>query len=285
LLAVVGVASALAGLVLTVGPKLGVTGPALIAAGVVVAAGAAISAISGQVKGITDRQQQQQRLLEQISRVPIQPIAEIDPFAIGVFWSILADQTQLHKPAADANGRVAPPYVPRDVDEPLRASLEEASLARSGRLVVLRGDPKSGKSRSLWQAVRGLPGRNLLAIEKPDSSADKGDALFAPLATLAELDRPVSRSQGRDLVIWIDDAHEHLYHGLTRDVLRRLAAIYPASVIALTIHSDKLDELQAFDKDLYDMLARPFDRLRLRPELTSSELTCAGRLSQPRRKR
>jgi len=39
---------------------------------------------------------------------------------------------------------------------------------------------------------------------------------------LLALERPVSKVKGRDLVIWIDDAHLHLQRGLTRDNLRRL---------------------------------------------------------------
>ena len=71
---------------------------------------------------------------------------------------------------------------------------------------------------------------------QPDPAAADSEPAFAPLATLTGLDRAVSRSKGRDLVIWVDDAQTHLRRGLSRDTLRRLAELYPAAVIALTIH-------------------------------------------------
>jgi tetratricopeptide (TPR) repeat protein len=140
---------------------------------------------------------------------------------------------------------------------------------------VLRGDPKSGKSRSLWEAVRTLPGRNLLAVAYPDTVAATADPAFEPLTALAGLDRPVSRSQGRDLVIWVDDAHRHLQRGLTRNTLRRLAALYPKAVIAMTIHSHELDGLRNIDPDLHARLRRHFDVLLLSPRLSPHELASA----------
>jgi tetratricopeptide (TPR) repeat protein len=275
LLAAIALAGIVAGLVLTVAARIGVTGPVLIGAGIVAAAAAAVSGIRAQVVTVVARQDQQRDRLKAILVVPVRVVREVDPFRIGVFPSALAKAAQRGSSAAASPDDVVPPYVPRGVDEALGRALEEQALVVSRRLVVLRGDPKSGKSRSLWEAVRGLPGRRLLAVAAPDPFADASEPLFAPLATLAGLDRPVSGSKGRDLVIWVDDAQAHLRRGLTRDTLRRLVDRYPAAVVALTIHSSALDGLRDIDPPLHEVLRRPFDDLILTPVLRPAELGSA----------
>jgi tetratricopeptide (TPR) repeat protein len=275
LLAAVALTGVVAGLVLTVAAKVGVTGPVLVGAGIVAAVAAAIPGVRTQVSSIVDRQRQQRDRRDAILKVSIGPLGEVDPFSIGVFSSALADAAQQDQTASEHEGTTIPPYVPRGVDEGLRHALEESSLARAGRLVVLRGDPKSGKSRTLWEAVRVLPGRRLLAVIQPDPAAGKKDPAYAPLATLAGLDRPVSRSKGRDLVIWVDDAQAHLQRGLTRATLRRLAALYPRAIIALTIHSSELNALRDIDEPLHQMLRRLFDDLIVTPKLSQTELDAA----------
>ena len=275
LLAAIAVAGVLAGLMLTVAAKIGVTGPVLIGVGIVVAVAAAVSGIRAQVAAVVARQHLQSDRLDSILVVPVQALGEVDPLRIGVFPSALAQSAQRVPPVLGGGARPVPPYVPRGVDTGLRRALEEPSLDSSGRLVVLRGDPKSGKSRALWEAVRGLPGRKLLAVIQPDPAADPPDPGFAPLATLAGLDRPVSGSRGGDLVIWVDDAQTHLRRGLTRDTMRRLATCYPAAIIALAIHSSSLDALQDIDPPLHELLRRPFDDLLLTPVLSPGELASA----------
>ncbi len=275
LLAAVALTGVVAGLVLTVAAKVGVTGPVLVGAGIVAAVAAAIPGVRTQASSIVDRQRQQRDRRDATLKVSIGPLGEVDPFSIGVFSSALADAAQQDRTASEHEGTTIPPYVPRGVDEGLRHALEESSLARAGRLVVLRGDPKSGKSRTLWEAVRVLPGRRLLAVIQPDPAAGKKDPAYAPLATLAGLDRPVSRSRGRDLVIWVDDAQAHLQRGLTRDTLRRLAALYPGAIIALTIHSSELNALRDIDPPLHQMLRRLFDDLIVTPTLSHTELDAA----------
>ena len=274
-LAAVALAGLCAGLVLTITKILGVTGPVLVGVGIVAAVAATVPGVRGQVSQVLRRQSQQAEQLAAVLAVPIRPVDEVDPFTIGVFPSALADEAQLDRPTLTEGQVAVPPYVPRTVDAGLRTALREASLAESGRLVVLRGDPKSGKSRSLWEAVRTLPGRRLLAVIQPDPAAAPADAAFAPLTTLAGLDRPVSRSRGRDLVIWVDDAHTHLRRGLTRDTLRRLTGLYPAVVIAMTIHAHELDGLRDIDPPLHALLRRPFGDLLLNSELSLSELANA----------
>ncbi len=162
-LAVIASAGLLAGVTLTIAAKIGITGPVLIGLSSVAGGAAAVSGIRAQVSALLDRQHAQRDRLVAIEAVPIWPLTEIDPFTIGVFPSALAQTAQRSRAGGGPSGTTIPPYVQRNVDESLRRSLEEPSLARTGRLVVLRGGPKSGKSRSLWEAVCALPGRRLLA--------------------------------------------------------------------------------------------------------------------------
>lgn len=265
-----------AGMVLTVAKVLGLTGPVLIGAGIAAAAAALVQGVRSQVAPIKGLDTLQRRRLDAILAVRIQPIGQADPFTIGVFRSILAERAQRDPPKRGETRHVAPPYVPRNVDAALRRALEESSLAAAGRLVVLRGDPKAGKSRSLWEAVRTLPGRRLLAVAHPDLTAtDTDDPAYAPLATLAGLERPVSGSKGSDLVIWVDDAHSHLGRGLSGSILRRLDELYPEVVIAVTIHAYVLEKLRDIDPDLHKLLRQPFDELFLDPWLKDAEVGSA----------
>jgi tetratricopeptide (TPR) repeat protein len=284
ILAIVAALGIAAGLALTLATKFKAPGWIALAAGVVVGATAAISAVRGQIAPILRRQRLQDDRLKAILAVPIQPIAQADPFRVGVFPSELADEAQLRQPAGqvggDAQRHPVPPYVPRTIDDALRKAMEEPSLQQNLRLVALRGDPKSGKSRTLWEAIQTAQRRNLIAVIQPDPAGSPADAAFEPLSTLITLDRSLSRRKGHDLVIWIDDAQTHLRRGLSTANLRLLASRYPAAIIALTIHSADLDGLRDVDRPLHDLLRRPFDDLILEPALNPRELADA-RLAYP----
>jgi tetratricopeptide (TPR) repeat protein len=256
-----------AGLTLTVTSKFGASGSVFISVGIVAAVAAAARSFWEGAAALRARQSQQSDWFEAICRVPVTSVSAVDPFSIGVFPSELAERE-----AGDGN---VPPYVPRRVDDALRRALSESSLDRSQRLVTLRGDPKSGKSRAMWEAVRTLQDRRLLALVPPVPGSDSTDPGYAPLSTLLRLERPVSRSKGSDLVIWIDDAQLHLQHGLTRDNLRRLVGRYPKVIVVLNIHSNALDGIKDFDAPLHALLRQPFDELILRPVLGPAELAAA----------
>lgn len=78
-------------------------------------------------------------------------------------------------------------------------------------------------------------------------------------------------------MFWIDDAHLHLDHGLTRDNLRRLVDgdRYPQAIIVATIHSARLDAIKEFDRELHSRLRDPFDELLLEPRLDDNEIQAA----------
>ena len=261
-LAAVAVVGLAAGLTLRIASKFGASGVALLVVGVVAAVAAATRGLWEVVAPLGARQRQQSDWLAAIRLVKIAPILEVDPFKIGVFRSELAAQ--------EARDREMPPYVPRRVDDALRQALTPRSLERSQRLVVLRGDPKSGKSRTMWEAIRTLQGRSLLALVPPIAGSDAAEPGYEPLTSLLKLERQVSRSKGRDLVIWLDDAQLHLQHGLTRDNLRRLVERYPEVIVVMTIHSKDLDGIKDFDAPLHALLRQPFEELILRPVLIPS---------------
>ncbi|MGC9961610.1 MAG: hypothetical protein ABSE47_06865 [Acidimicrobiales bacterium] len=185
--------------------------------------------------------------------MPIVPVEDVDPFQIGVFRSVSAER--------ESSDQTAPPYIRRRrVDDSLQRAFAESSLRQTRRLVVLRGDPKAGKTRTLWEAVKKLEGRKLLALAPP-AQVGEDEPAYAPLSTLLGLERPVSDGKGRDLVVWIDDAQNHLQRGLTRDNLRRLEERYPEVAVAMTIHGYVLDGIQ--DVPLHALLRQPFDDLLL----------------------
>lgn len=252
-LAVVAGVALLGGTVLTIASKLGISGPILIGVGILTAAAAGVRPLWNLFSGLRSQQTKEHDRLEAILRVPIVPVEDVDPFQIGVFRSVLAER--------ESSDQTAPPYIRRRrVDDSLKRAFAESSLRQTRRLVVLRGDPKAGKTRTLWEAVKKLEGRKLLALAPP-AQVGEDEPAYAPLSTLLGLERPVSDGKGRDLVVWIDDAQNHLQRGLTRDNLRRLEERYPEVAVAMTIHGYVLDGIQ--DVPLHALLRQPFDDLLL----------------------
>ena len=100
-----------------------------------------------------------------------------------------------------------PPYVRRDVDERLRA------LVSDGGLVVVTGEPLSGKSRTAWAAVLGaLPPKT--RVYSPSPGAD--------LRALPG----VLRDRDGSYVLWLDELEGHLgERGLDSALLARLAEL------------------------------------------------------------
>ncbi|MFD6657121.1 sel1 repeat family protein [Streptomyces parvus] len=124
-----------------------------------------------------------------------------DPIALGV-----------HRTRRIADEPLLPRYVARDCDPELDAQVR--SVARDGGLVLVTGDPLSGKTRTLWAALftnlsgttrvlAPLPGTDLRAV--PTVLRGRGDA---------------------ECVLWLDDLDRHLgEHGLTAALLAELARL------------------------------------------------------------
>lgn len=87
------------------------------------------------------------------------------------------------------------PYVPRLHDLVLEAVVQRGVGGHSG-IVIAYGAPKSGKSRSCWEAVRGLPsGWRLWHPPDPSDTQQVIDAL---------------RHAGPNTVVWLDSLDQHL---------------------------------------------------------------------------
>ncbi|MFE6285925.1 hypothetical protein [Streptomyces sp. NPDC057877] len=85
-----------------------------------------------------------------------------------------------------------PPYVPRDRDADL-----SAKVAHPG-LVLILGEPYTGKSYTAWQAVQGLTGHRLYAPYP-------GEDLRGPLGAMT--------GGGGKYVVWLDEVTDHLGEG------------------------------------------------------------------------
>ncbi len=265
LFAAIAIVGVLAGLALLILAKLDVAGLIVVVLGILAAFAPAALKVIEPITGLFTRQRAEEDRLRTIllGGKPL-PLAKVDPFEIGVFPSEIAEESARHKGA--------PEYVKRRLDGELEKAFEQPTLDRSGRLVVLRGDPKAGKSRTLWEAVRQCEGRRLVALRAPDPAVEASRPAAEPLSTLLSLERALSKVHGRDLVFWIDDAHDHLDKGLTRDNLRRLVERYPQAIIAATIHSARLDAIRDFDRELHKLMRQPFDELLLEARLDTAEL-------------
>jgi hypothetical protein len=115
------------------------------------------------------------------------------------------------------------------------------------------------------------------------------------LESVDALDVPAS-----GLLIWVDDAHEHLRRGLTTTTLDSLVQAFPGAVVAMTMHRHELDRLKRGvgegvldasaakgtgiderDQELYERLERSSRGLSLEVELTATELPEAERVYGP----
>ncbi len=190
------------------------------------------------------------------------PLGDLDPAQVGIVASATAQRVV---------GQAQPPYVRRDVDAALDRSLQPDALASTGGVVVVRGAPGSGTSRTLWEALRRAAGyRTVLVVEPPLPGGD--DLAARPLEALADAVPSLDLADRGPVIVWIDDAHEHLGQGLTLPVLDRLVSRLPGCIVALTISAPRLR--------LPDLVAEPVERwLRaasdahdLSPELSDDEL-------------
>jgi hypothetical protein len=86
-----------------------------------------------------------------------------------------------------------PAYVRRPHDEQLRTVIDSAG--RGCTVVVLVGDPSTGKTRALWEAIQRLP---------------QQWALWSPVDARALNHGLADGAVGPHTVVWLDDAHGYL---------------------------------------------------------------------------
>ena len=207
----------------------------------------------------TAPQSERRRELERIGTADCPRIDEVDPGVLGVLPYGLADRVDEWS---------LPVYVRRSVDDTLDEALMEA--AGGIGLVVVTGHSKAGKTRTLYEALKRLaPPRRVFAVAPPS----KDD--YRPLERLAELTDLLE--DVHDLVVWIDDAHEHLERGLTRDVLDTLTARLPGgAIMAMTVHLDPLQQDKSrIGADIKERLLQVARHTTLERKLDDTELGVA----------
>ncbi|MFD8025559.1 tetratricopeptide repeat protein [Streptomyces lavendulae] len=152
-------------------------------------------------------------------------VDRVDPHDIGVSRSKYSD-----RPGAS-------PYVPRSPQDGL---LDDA-LLRS-RFVLLAGQSKAGKSRTLYEALlRTLPGARLI-VPRPDGTDRR------ILDDLSRLALPLGRDRA---VLWLDDLHRYLRPGgLDLQILDRLARRHPAVTVVATIPAKQRAALTGMGNDI-----------------------------------
>jgi TPR repeat protein len=113
------------------------------------------------------------------------------------------------KLASSITGGTIPPYVGRTrVDRVLDRRLAAPS---SGRIAILIGDPKSGKTRTAIEAIRRQPMLRLASLHEPRAPTDGHDTLATYVeALLTAAPHAADRTSFEGIVVFIDDIHNHL---------------------------------------------------------------------------
>ncbi|MEU0555430.1 hypothetical protein [Dactylosporangium sp. NPDC006015] len=150
-----------------------------------------------------------QRLAETLSATSLPRFDEVSPRQLGVHAAIAA---------GDSSGEL-PVYVQRDFDDHLRSHLSEQ--IDQGRFVLLVGRSSSGKTRSLYEAVRVVAPN--WPIVQPSGTAEIIDLLHG------------TRQR---IIVWLDEMQRFLGADprLTKEHVIRLLQ-FPALVVA-TLWSD-----------------------------------------------
>jgi hypothetical protein len=215
-------------------------------------------------RGLRRRQRDDQRaardrLLDELLAVPpsrpgeLPALAEVSPYRA---FRIAVSRYVGHNP-----------YVARpEADAPLRGCLTDPACRR----VLIIGDPKSGKSRTAYEAARALSGTARLIVPKPGT-----------LRRLVTLDPPLVAGQGRDLLL-LDNLERYLDqpHDLDSATLDLIARDLPGVVVLATIDADRYRNLGAAEGEAgraaREVLGR-FRKVRLQTRLTGDELSEARR--------
>ncbi|MFC8623034.1 tetratricopeptide repeat protein [Streptomyces anulatus] len=162
----------------------------------------------------------------------------------------------VRRPRRIADERPLPRYVVRDCDPALDAQVRAA--AREGGLVLVTGEPLSGKTRTLWAALfTNLSGTTRILHPAP------GTDLRGPAAVL--------RARGdAECVLWLDDLDGHLgEHGLTAALLAELARL---RVPVLATMSDEAYDAHRFGSPAHTRLLSGVDPVELGAEWSPAEV-------------
>jgi hypothetical protein len=183
----------------------------LLTAGLVVAAAGAVTSVGIVVWKARKEAAGDRAELRRLLKVEIKPVSAVDPLTIGVDLAVSARQSD--------SG--LPPYVPRRVDQVLSDAIVAALNGSGAWLVVMEGESKIGKSRTLFEALRAHPGANRLHLVAPEYRYAPRSILL-PHETVA-----ISGAQ----VLWLDDLELFLNQGVTLKTLREWQAGERARIV------------------------------------------------------
>ncbi|MEV6500137.1 Rv3235 family protein [Streptomyces prunicolor] len=154
-----------------------------------------------------------------------------------------------------------PPYVRRDVDERL------AALMSGGGLVVVTGEPLSGKSRTAWAAVLDA----LSAKTRVYSPSPGVDLRVLP---------GVLRDRDGSYVLWLDELEGHLgERGLDSALLAQLAELHVPVVATM---SDEVYDARRFGGGSAARVLGRAELLELTCRWSEAELTRLAQEDDPR---
>jgi hypothetical protein len=142
--------------------------------------------------------------LRRLLKDDIKPVSAVDPLTIGIDPAVSA------RPSDSG----LPPYVPRQIDQVLSDAIVAALNGSVAWLVVIEGESKIGKSRTLFEALRAYPGANRLLLVAPNYRHAPRSILL-PHEIVA-----ISSPQ----VLWLDDLELFLNQGVTLNVMREWQA-------------------------------------------------------------
>ncbi len=187
---------------------------------VLAALGIAAASVAPVVTWFQQRAERSHDLEDLLVHHPVKRIGSIDPTDVGVARSPLVE--------AKAVGRGPPPYIEREVDADLRQALAKYQF------VVVRGQPKEGKSRTAFEAVASLDGDPCLLAIRSGMSPDK-----------AITQEPWDGSCGR-VVLWLDRIDQFMRGSdFTRRSLDRFLKGAPQALVVGTIEAGRWDEIMS----------------------------------------
>ncbi|WYB29909.1 hypothetical protein V6574_07010 [Streptomyces sp. SM1P] len=109
-------------------------------------------------------------------------------------------ELMVHRARTDDEGNAVPPYIPRDIDPPVRDAVHRAG--ESGGVVLLVGDSTAGKTRCAYEAMTAVLPDHLLVLPRDVTELPEAVALAV-------------RTSGADerCVLWLNDMERYLGPG------------------------------------------------------------------------
>ncbi|HEY1854337.1 MAG TPA: tetratricopeptide repeat protein [Solirubrobacterales bacterium] len=222
---------------------------------------AALSVLGIAVGGVLQlreiRAERSERLEEMVPR-GVKRVCELDREEAGVAPEAPEALARLHRSTGDE-------YLTRDVDEQLDLELASALRDEETRLIVLAGPSKSGKSRTLFEAMRRqLPDAEWVA----PADVDALDELIKPGG--------MPRLTGSMAVLWLDDLELYVrvgLRGMGPAVLKRLSEDDRRWIVLATAGGKGIPqagEVSKFSVPMEDLL-RHATEIRLPAKLSVAE--------------